>query len=441
MKFKICEKKEMRALIIIMSYIIAVSLIFFGIYSIMESSKALGESGAFNDGTGSLGVFSELYYGSSLIGGRECIRAVWIATVSNINYPSKRGLSKQELCEELDRIVDRCTSLGANTIFFQVRSCSDALYDSDIFPQSHYVSGQRGEDADGGFDSLDYLIKSAKKANIAVHAWVNPVRVLPGSATDPALRSELIADEPAALHPQWTVSYADGKLYYNLGIPEVRTLIADGVYEIVSKYDVAGIVFDDYFYPYPVYGSNGTIAEFDDSEAFEKYGNGATLADFRRECVNSLVRQCSGAVSKADKNCLFGISPFGVWRNSQAAGGSGTSGLESYSAIYCDTLAFAREGTVDYIAPQLYWSINDESCGYLSLVDWWNRALSGTSTLLIPCLAPYRYSDGDYRQGEITAQINYARQLSKYAGCALYGYAALTDTSLPVADEIISLWK
>ena len=441
MKFKICEKKEMRALIVITSYIIAVSLIFWGIYSIMKSSQALGEGGTADAGTGSLGVFSELYYGSSLIPGRESIRAVWIATVSNINYPTKRGLAKKELCEELDRIVERCASLGANAIFFQVRPCSDALYDSDIFPSSHYVSGERGKDADGGFDSLEYLIKAAKKANIDVHAWVNPVRVLPGSAKDPALHSELTSDEPAARHPEWTVSYADGKLYYNLGLPEVRTLIADGVYEIVQKYDVAGVVFDDYFYPYPVYASNGALAEFDDSAAYEKYGGGATLADFRRANVNALVRQCSGAVSRADNSCLFGVSPFGVWKNSEAAGGSGTSGLESYSAIYCDTLAFAREGTVDYIAPQLYWSIDDASYGYASLVEWWNKALSGTNTLLVPCLAPYRYSDGDYKKGELTAQLKHARTLSLYAGCALYGYAALTDASLSVSDEVKALWK
>jgi len=441
MKFKMIEKREIRALIVITAYIIAVTLVFWGIYTIMKSSQALGENSSADIGSGSLGVFSELYYSSSLVPGREGMRAVWIATVSNINYPSKRGMSKEELGAELDRIVDRCSALGANTVFFQVRPCSDALYESDIFPQSHYVSGERGKDADGGFDSLGYLIKAAKKADIAVHAWVNPVRILGGSAKDPALLSELCRDEPAALHPEWTVSYADGKLYYNLGIPEVRTLIADGVYEIVEKYDVAGVVFDDYFYPYPVYASNGAIAEFDDRAAFVKYGGGSALADFRRECVNSLVRQCSAAVSRADKDCLFGISPFGVWKNSAEQGGSGTSGLESYSAIYCDTLAFAREGTVDYIAPQLYWSTDNETYGYYDLVEWWNKALGGTDTLLVPCLAPYRYTDGDYKKGEITAQMKHARTLSRYAGCALYGYAALTDASLPVADEIKALWK
>lgn len=426
--------------LIILSYILAVTLIFWGIYSIMQGEQSLGDKKNIGGGQASIPVLSVTDKGQTLLVGQESIRAVWIATVSNINYPSQRDMSEQQLSSELDNIVENAARLGANTIFFQVRPCSDALYNSSIFPQSHYVSGRRGEAADGGFDSLAYLISAAHSKGISVHAWVNPVRVLSGSKQDPATADELCEDEPAALHPEWTVQYADGKLYFNLGIPEVRTLISDGVYEIVKNYDVDGVVFDDYFYPYPVYDEGGDMAVFDDSDAYAKYGGTMSLDDFRRDCVNTLVRVCKIAVKKANKNCLFGIAPFGIWKNSVSEGGAGTAGLEAYYEIYCDALSFAREGNVDYVAPQLYWGIGDESADFIRLADWWNTALSGTDTVLIPCLAAYRYTEGSYSKGELTAQIEYARKLTGYAGCAVYGYAALTDNSLSVSGELAALW-
>ncbi len=437
MKFQIKDKRSIRALILISSYIVAIILIFAGLYAIIQSAQRSEDE----SGGGALGVFSQFYTGNLLPKGKENIRAVWIATVSNINYPSGRELSEKELMSELDAIVQSCAKLGANAIFFQVRPCSDALYKSDIFPQSHYVSGKRGEEADGAFDSLGYLCKTAKAKGIAVHAWVNPVRVLSGTPSDPARYDELCSGEPADRHPEWTVVYADGKMYFDLGFPEVRSLIADGVREIVSKYDVAGVIFDDYFYPYPTYGADGSIADFDDSASYKKYGKLADKGDFRRECVRSLVRSCYAAVKKEDKSCLFGISPFGVWKNSEAAGGAGTLGLESYSAIYCDTVSFIREGTVDYIAPQLYWEIGNDGCDYIKLADWWSKVLEPYNIPLIPCLAPYRYSEGSYRDGEITAQLKHARTLSSYGGCAMYGYAALCERNLSVGRETAELWK
>ena len=439
MKFKITLPQKKYATVLITSYILVISLVLFGLFSVMEYAKQLGRVQTdTNNPDGSLGVFSQIGQTSSLTKGKESIKAIWIATVSNINFPSERGLDQSKLKEELDLIVSSCKKLGANTIFFQVRPCSDALYDSSIFPASHYLSGTRGEKC--GFDPLKYIITAAKKEGISVHAWINPVRVLPGSPTDPASREELCEGEPAALHPDWTVIYGDGRMYYDLGIPQVRSLIADGVYEIVANYDVDGIIFDDYFYPYPVYDSNGKLADFDDSATYKKYGGGRNVADFRRENVNALVRVCNSAAKKADNDCLFGVSPFGVWRNSQADGGAGTKGLESYSEIYCDTLSFVREGTVDYVAPQLYWGIGDKDADFSLLLDWWNNSLKGTDTALVPCLAPYRYSDGAYKQGEITEQIRLSKKGSSYAGCALFGYAALTDPALPVGEEITYIW-
>ena len=424
--------------VITLSYILTMVLIFCGLYFLVNKQDKTENSPLTYIEPGDDGILSGIIPQKTE---PQSMKAIWVATVSNINFPSARGLSEGELKRELADIVSNALSLGANAVFFQVRPCGDALYESGIFPYSHYASGERGVAPDGGLDILEYLIDIAHSKGIEVHAWVNPVRLLPGSPSDPARRDELCAGESAAEHPEWAVLYADGRMYYDIGIPAVRNLIADGVSEIVSRYDVDGIVFDDYFYPYPVTDDNSAVAVFNDLATYTTYGGGISLSEFRRDSVRALVRGCSIAIKRADRECKFGISPFGVWKNAEYEGGAGTAGLESYYDIYCDSLSFAIEGWVDYIAPQLYWEIGNSACDYYTLAHWWSRQLAQTDCTFIPCLAPYRYEEGKYTDGEITRQIKYARTLSGYGGAALYGYSALTDSSLSVGDEIRELWK
>ena len=287
------SKRQTYLLIITLSYVLTAALIFTGLYFIMKKNgKKSGDPP------------SDSSHSNEHISKNGNINAaVWIATVSNINYPSRQGLSAPELALELDAIVENVKKLGADTIFFQVRPSADALYKSDLFPESEYVSGKRGVAADGGFDSLEYIISRARKNGISVHAWINPSRVLSSS-------SVLCDGEAGYMHPEWTVEYADGNLYFDLGIPEVRALIADGIYEVVSRYDVDGVVFDDYFYPYPQKDASGKIADFADSATYEKYGGAYSLAEFRRESVRALIRSSYYATKKADSQALFGISPF-----------------------------------------------------------------------------------------------------------------------------------
>ena len=161
------------------------------------------------------------------------MRGLWIATVNNINFPSRQGMTASALAAELDGIVDFAVGAGFNTIFFQVRPAADALYRSSLFPASKFVSGEAGKAPDGDFDCLGHLVRAAHEKQIAVYAWVNPLRVTTGSAAYPQTdRSALPADSYAAKHPETVVAYADGKLYFNVGLPEVRTLVADGVREI-----------------------------------------------------------------------------------------------------------------------------------------------------------------------------------------------------------------
>lgn len=367
------------------------------------------------------------------------MRGLWIATVNNINFPSKQNLSAAALAEELDSIVDFAAENGFNTILFQVRPTADALYDSDIFPASKFVSGNAGTAPENNFDCLGYLLSAAHAKGIAVHAWVNPLRVTSGNTTYPQTDiSALPENSPAAQHPEWVVPYADGKLYFDAGIPEVRELVASGVREICEKYDVDGIIFDDYFYPYPQ-----DDAIFDDAETYAAYGEEfSDIGDFRRENINRLIEACYTAVKDVDESIRFGVSPFGIWRNSDGEnGGSATRGLSAYDEIYCDALAWAKSGYVDYLAPQLYWTFTTASAPYGTLAEWWSRALDGTGVTLYINHGVYRYAEGNMESGELTKQIELARTLYSCRGGMYYGYAALQNNEQNVLKELDALFE
>ena len=365
----------------------------------------------------------------------EQMRAIWIATVNNINFPSKKGLSKAALEAELDEIVAFAKENGFNTIMFQVRPAADALYDSDIFPASKFVSGECGRAPSGNFDCLAYLVETAHKEHIAVHALINPLRVTSGNKTYPQTDIDALPlSSPARQNKDFVVAYADGKLYFDVGEPYVRSLVAAGVKEICENYAVDGVVFDDYFYPYP----EGN-ASFDDSKSFAAYGNGMALADYRRNNVNQLIKLCYDTVKAVDRRIQFGVSPFGIWQN--GGEGSDTSGLEAYDAIFCDALAWVNGGYVDYLAPQIYWSFDTESAPFDTLALWWSEKLSGTGVRYYINHGVYRYSDGSMQSGEITKQLDFASTLPYYFGSAFYGYAALESNDGGVLKELCENFK
>jgi len=368
----------------------------------------------------------------ALTGEEDEMRGLWIATVNNINFPSRQSLSEKQLQKELDAIVAFANENGFNTILFQARPAADALYDSEIFPASKFVSGKAGTKS--GVDCLGYLTEAAHAEGIRVYAWVNPLRVTTGSAAYP--QTDLAAlppSSPAVQNPDWVVPYADGKLYFDPGIPAVRALVSAGVREICENYPVDGIIFDDYFYPYPQSG-----AEFDDADTFAVYGEGfADIADFRRDSVNQLVELCYDTVKDVDETVVFGVSPFGIWRNSDGEnGGSATRGLSAYDAIYCDALAWAKGGYVDFLAPQLYWNFETAAAPYGVLCEWWSRALDGTGVTLYINHGVYRYAEGGMPSGEITKQADAARKLYSVRGGMYYGYAALESNAGGVTDEL-----
>ncbi len=385
----------------------------------------------------------EHFASMSIINPDSEIRGVWIASVFNIDYPSSNSLTAEALQAELDAILETCVKNKLNTVFFQVRPACDALYQSELFPISTYLS------ADGTlpFDPLGYLVTKAHSMNIYVHAWVNPLRVTAGGTDLQALPD----GSPAKANPDWVVPYADGKLYFNPGIAEVRQLVADGVREIVERYDVDGVVFDDYFYPYPAYNEDGTQAEFDDGEEYALYGGAFdSIADWRRDNVNQLIRLCYTTIHEIDPECMFGVSPFGVWQNDNGTnGGSATRNLEAYNALYCDALAWIEGGYIDYISPQLYWDFATETSPYDVVLRWWNTALDGAKTLngdqirLYVSHAAYKYEDGNWTepQGELTEQVTFSRSELAYRGSIFYGYDEIKRNTNGASDDLLVAFR
>ncbi len=367
------------------------------------------------------------------------VRGVYIATVYNIDYPSKSNLSAAALKAELDAILKTVSDAGLNTIYFQVRPASDALYTSSLFPVSKSLS-TNGKLI---FDPLKYLIDAAHQQNIFVHAWINPLRVSLGSAEKPAHDTADLPDgSPAKEHPEWTVAYADGKLYYDPGLPEVRQLVADGVREIVENYNVDGILFDDYFYPYPVTDKNGITAGFDDTVSYGKYGGSMKRADWRRQNVNDMIKLAYDTIKGISEDVSFGVSPFGIWQNDNGKnGGSDTNGLESYAAIYCDTLAWAQGGYIDYIAPQLYWRFSTAAAPYGTLTRWWNQMLDGTGVDLLISHAAHNYDVWSSPAGEFAEQVQYARSELTYRGSIFYGYDEIRRNLHGLADELSAVYE
>lgn len=361
------------------------------------------------------------------------VRGVWIASVYNIDYPSSPDLSAEQLKAEIDAILDTCEKNGLNTVFFQVRPSCDALYKSELFPVSSYLS----QNGNLTFDPLAYIVEAGHQRNIRIHAWVNPLRVTMGTQN----LDDLPHNSPARQHPEWVVPYADGKLYLDAGIPEVRQYVADGVREIVKHYDVDGVVFDDYFYPYPAYGENGMPAIFDDADTFAAYGKGFdNLADWRRNNVNEMVRLCYETVHAADAECVFGISPFAIWQNNNGQnGGSNTQNMEAYHDLYCDALAWIEGGYVDYLSPQIYWTFDTASSPYDVVLRWWNQKLDGTGVKLYVSHASYRYEEGEWADpaGELGEQIQFARSEKSYYGSIFYGYDEIKRNIRGASDELI----
>ncbi|WP_330268094.1 glycoside hydrolase family 10 protein [Streptomyces griseorubiginosus] len=339
------------------------------------------------------------------------MRGVWLATVSNRDWPSRPGLSAAQQRDELLAHLDRAAADRLNTVIFQVRPTADALWPSPHEPWSQYLTGTQGKNP--GWDPLGTAVTEAHKRGLQLHAWFNPYRI--ANHTDP---TKLVASHPARLHPDWVVPYG-GKLYYNPGLPQVRAFVEGAILDAVRKYPVDAVHFDDYFYPYPVAGQT-----FDDDAAYDRYGGDfVNRGDWRRDNIDKLVRETAAAVKRIRPTAQFGISPFGVWRNmaTDPLGSDTRAGVQSYDDNFADTRKWVRQGWIDYLVPQLYWNIGFAAADYAKLLPWWAEQARGSRTKLY--LGEALYKAGDPAQpaawqdpAELSRHLTLARQYPQARG-------------------------
>jgi uncharacterized lipoprotein YddW (UPF0748 family) len=376
------------------------------------------------------------------------LRGAWVATVANIDFPSRPGLSSNQIKMEFDSLMDVMKAMNMNAVFVQIRPAGDAFYKSPIVPMSKFLVGKQGARLDDTlFDPLEYMIQAAHDRRMEFHAWMNPYRAafdLDTAALDP---SHPLRALPNRRKAEWFFQYGN-KWYFNPASPSVRQYLTNVVKDIVLRYDVDGIHFDDYFYPYKE-------KDFDLDKALNDYDAFATgdhnftdIADWRRSHVNALIDNVSKTIKRYKPYVKFGISPFGVWRNKErdpVRGSDTRAGITCYDDLYADVLLWLEKGWIDYVAPQIYWSIGFPPADYEVLVNWWSKNLYGKQ--LYVGHAAYKINnaanDSNWQnEDEISKQIALNRANPKVSGSVFFSVRPLLRNPLGVQDTLMNvLWK
>lgn len=357
-------------------------------------------------------------------------RAAWIATVSNIDWPSKGGLPSEEQQQQFIQRLDQLRALGCNAVIVQVRPASDALYRSEIEPWSRYLTGKQGQPPFPLYDPLLFMVNETHKRNMEFHAWFNPFRVLTDSKKNPNPPSHI-----SYKHPEWLVSYG-GKTQLDPGIPEARQYVIDVIMDVVKRYDVDAVHLDDYFYPYRIAGQ-----EFGDNKSYTRYRENFTNRDdWRRNNVSLFISLLHTNIRRAKPYLKIGISPFGVWRNaSKDPEGSATRGGQTnYDDLYADVLLWMKKGWIDYLLPQLYWEHHHRAAPFEVLLPWWER--HSYNRHVYYGLGVYRMTDavrGPWTgTGELLDQIRDIRNSTENSGYAFYSASSFDKIRVPIADSI-----
>jgi uncharacterized lipoprotein YddW (UPF0748 family) len=358
--------------------------------------------------------------------GRE-LRGMWIATVTGLDWPDPRRPPARQRAD-YRRLLDTAKARHLNAVFVQIRPTGDAFYPSPHEPWSQWLTGEQGKNP--GYDVLGYLLKEAHARGLEFHAWFNPYRV----SRQKDLK-RLAATHPARRHPSWVRSYGTG-LWYDPGLPQVRDLVSDVVLDVVRKYDIDAVHFDDYFYPYP------ESSDFPDKATYRAYGKRfSSQAAWRRDNVNTMVKRVSGEVHRAKPWVRFGISPFGVWRNASTdRAGSATRALQSYDDIYADSRLWVKRNWLDYIVPQLYWPIGDRRADYRTLAAWWSRQVHGTDVQLEIGHGAYRVGEpGPWRRpAELSRQLDVNEKHSEVRGDVFFSARDLAANRRGFVDRLVA---
>lgn len=308
-------------------------------------------------------------------------RAVWVSTVVNIDWPSSPNLNSSEQKQEIIKILDFHKANNSNAIILQVRPSADAIYASELEPWSRYLSGEQGKAPEAYYDPLEFWIKETHRRGMELHAWFNPYRI------KQKLTDTLDSNHIYIKNPDWGWTYGS-RVYFEPGNPNVWEFVTKVVVDVVKRYDVDAIHFDDYFYPYKIKNK-----EIPDQEAFKQFGGEYypnSKADWRRHNTDTIIQILSIAIKDTKPWVKFGISPFGVWRNrtNDELGSETKAGTTNYDALYADVIKWQRLDWIDYLMPQLYWRDDHPAADFSTLAYWW-ADFSYNRALYIG-LAPYR---------------------------------------------------
>ena len=343
-------------------------------------------------------------------------RGTWVASVANLNWPSQPGLTTDQQKAELIGILNRAVQLRLNAILFQVRPACDALYNSKLEPWSEYLTGQMGRAPHPYYDPLAFAVTEAHQRGLELHAWFNPFR-----ARDARAKSAASAGHLSKTHPQWVKPYAR-QLWLDPGEKAARDHALKVVLDVVRRYDIDGVHLDDYFYPYKEKDHSGTYMDFPDWSSWKRYlATGGKLAreDWRRDNVNTFVRQLYQSIKREKAFVKFGISPFGIWRPGYP---EQIKGLDAYAQLYADSRKWLMQGWLDYCAPQLYWAIDARERSYPVLLRWWaEQNVKGRH------LWPGNAIGSPGNSDEILQQVRLTRQQAGASGNIFYSIKPLLE--------------
>ncbi|RZK60663.1 MAG: glycoside hydrolase [Pedobacter sp.] len=374
--------------------------------------------------------FLSIAQNTAKIAPKREFRGVWVASVTNIDWPSKPGLTADQQKQELIGILEQHKKTGLNAVMLQIRPTADALYSKSRELWSHWLTGKQGLAPAPGYDPLEFAIKEAHFRGMELHAWFNPYRATMTAA-------QLVSpDHMVKKSPELFYTYGGQKLF-DPGIPEVREYITQIILDVVKGYDIDGVHFDDYFYPYQIAGQR-----ISDASTFSKYPNGFTkINDWRRNNVDLLIKMVNDSVHHYKKYIKFGVSPFGIWRNyREDTLGSKTNGLSNYEELYADSRKWVKEGWVDYINPQIYFTASRSAAPFGVLLDWWGNntfgrhLYIGQAAYLVNTITKV---DPTWRRlNEMPNQIRAMRQNNRVQGSVFFSSKSLSTNAKSLTDSL-----
>lgn len=348
-------------------------------------------------------------------------RGVWVATVVNIDWPKNGNDTAEKQQQDFLDILNFYDDLNYNAVVVQVRAAGDAFYESEYAPWSRFLTGEEGKPSNWEENNLEWMIQQTHDRGMEFHAWLNPYR-----ATFDENFEVLSETHDYCTHPEWIIHYGK-KNYYNPGLPEVRERFTNLIAELVRNYDIDAVHFDDYFYPYKI-----KDLEFEDALAYETYAlPNQSLDDWRRSNIDSLVQETNRTIKSIKPWVQFGVSPFGVWKNNttDARGSDTRAGQTTYEDLYADPLLWMQKDWIDYLAPQLYWSMDLPVASHRKLVAWWSK--NNTNTNLYIGNGAYKVRNNSdvawERKKELPDQMTLARKTPEILGNILFSAKSLMN--------------